>query len=256
MSATPPAGLKKSEMWPGFWIGPEHDRIGLYQESRKGFELRSTIWFGGDIGIDVDDPEVEDRLRIVSPESLPDTDLASVPAPFRWWVNSYGLHTPAALIHDRFIGAEEEIRALKGVTEQQIDRYFRYMLGALGIGVVRRWLIWSAVAVRTRLVSGLVLRVLFGLWAVAMLIGLFLTYRAIFEGGSWWLPLLLPLAAASLWGRQWGAGVAIAYLGIPTLLVPSLLAVLGIFGTALLDALGFAIRELRNAWRDVGGPKR
>ena len=40
------------------------------------------------------------------PVRLPRTDLASVPLPLRWLVSNYGVHTPAALIHDWMIDTE------------------------------------------------------------------------------------------------------------------------------------------------------
>ncbi|MEM9201043.1 MAG: DUF1353 domain-containing protein [Actinomycetota bacterium] len=237
MSVQPPPGLKPSTRWPGFLIGPDPDRITLSQISETQFVLQSTLWYTGELGVTPKNSDVEEALRSVSPAVLGPTDLASVPAPFRWWINTYGVHTPAALIHDRFIGDPAQMKQLSGLTEQDVDRCFRFMLGTLGVSKPRRWLIWAAVAVRTRLMSGMRRRIQMILWFALAVLGLFLTFRASQGAVSWWWPILLPIPSAALWGHQWGAGIAIAYIGVPTLGIPAVVAALGIVWSKALGAM-------------------
>ena len=82
--------------------------------------------------------DFEDALRTFDATPVPGeeettTDLASVPGPLRWFLGSYGVHTPAVLIHDRLIPTPPDM--VGRITEQQADRYMRFMLKALGV----RW---------------------------------------------------------------------------------------------------------------------
>ncbi len=211
---------------PGFIV--------LAQRSATSFELQSSIRFNGDTGLThlgISDDAIE-RLRRVDATELTDTDLASIPPPFRWWMNTYGIHTPAALIHDRYIGSPDGLP--EGVTEQHIDRYFRFMLRDLGVRFARRWLMWSAVALRTRCMSGGLRRLTLALWVLVSLVGTALLVASIATGSTWGIAagLLLPLPTSLLWGRQAGAGIISAYIGLPWLLLPSLIA--AVFGIAYL----------------------
>lgn len=84
------------------------------------------------------------------------TDLASVPS-FLWGViASYGRQTLPALVHDHLCAvAHAQPGPRRRRTRREADRLFRTMLAASGSGVLRRWLMWSAVR-------------LFGLPAVAV----------------------------------------------------------------------------------------
>ena len=185
-----------------------------------------------DIGNDDQLVELEHIIRVVEPEHLRDTDLASVPGPFQWWLNTYGLHTPASIVHDRFIGAPtpgdvDAQRAQAALTPQKFDTYYRHMLAATGVSWPRRWLVWSAVAIRTRSKdAGSTRRRFMYLWFLLCGVGI----TALVAGalmGSWaWVAasLLLPAAASVLWGSQWMAGLIIAYLGVPLVAPPTVLA--------------------------------
>jgi hypothetical protein len=78
------------------------------------------------------------------------TDLASVP-PFLWGViASYGRQTLPALLHDmlNFAAAQPgQPIAYRHRACREADRLFRTTLAASGSGVLRRWLMWSAVRV-------------------------------------------------------------------------------------------------------------
>lgn len=85
------------------------------------------------------------------------SDLASVPTPFMWLVPPNGVHTPAALVHDALVLAPgEPARHLPAdvvVTREEADTIFRDAMRELGVPVVRRWLMWTAVALATLMAS-------------------------------------------------------------------------------------------------------
>lgn len=208
--------------------------VRIAQSTDTHFQLESTIEYSGATGLEHKQPPLTEEawqlLRFVSPGDLPSTDLASVPAPMRWWVNTYGRHTPAALIHDRFIGLPEGLPQIlidSGIEEPEIDRYFRFMLGDSGVGFIQRWVMWSAVALRTRWTAGGLRRGGIVVWVALAAVGLFGAIWAALSGAVVVLLALVlapwPAARAS-WGRQWGAGVVASYLVFP-LLVPIAISV-------------------------------
>lgn len=75
------------------------------------------------------------------------TDMASVPWVFTWLVPRSGRFLPAAVLHDSLVlpgsysGPE--------VTRAEADRLFRVAMRGLGTGVIRTWLMWSAVTMAT-----------------------------------------------------------------------------------------------------------
>lgn len=220
MSSPPWAGAFRIE-------GEDEGHIPLKQLDRKEFALGASVTFvGAATGLEGKVPDdVIDDIRTVTPDQLPTTDLASVPGPLRWFVNRYGPHTPAALVHDRLIGV---VPAIEGLTDQDADRYFRFMLKAVGVRFVRRWVMWAATALRTRWYSRGWKRASLLVWLVASVAGTVLTVVALIDG-SWTLlavTVLAPFAFAVLWGRQYGAGVVAAYAA-PWIGPPSLAAVLG-----------------------------
>lgn len=190
-------------------VGDPADRVVLKQLDGTTFELGSTIVYVGErTGLEgkLDDATI-DALRWVSPERLPRTDLASVPPALRWFVGTYGIHTPAALIHDWMI--EKGPPVVGGLTPQYADRYFRFMLRDLGVRWIRRWLMWTAVALRTRWETGLRRRIMVMVWIVAALAGVSALVIGSFTGN---LPMVLvaltaPLIVSLLWGRQYPAGI-------------------------------------------------
>lgn len=237
--------------WPGFSVDAldgEHPRIRLEQIDRRTFRLGSTVRYLGPTGLDDLDADSDRRIRSVDPDTLPSTDLASIPGPLRWWINSYGAHTPAALIHDRFIGdtAPGDCGRPPGVSEQAIDRYFRFMLRELGVPFFRRWLMWAAVACRTRLHAGFLRRAGMIVWILLSLVGLGLFIDGVIAGdpAEMVFAAALPVPASLLWGRQPGAGLIIAYIGVPCLLPPTALAVPFLAIYALVEAIGTRCSEL------------
>lgn len=81
-----------------------------------------------------------------------ETDLASVPAVFAWLVPRSGRHLPAALLHDGLVhspGQEPSYVGEHEIDRVQANRVFRDAMADTGTGVVRRWLMWSAVTTAT-----------------------------------------------------------------------------------------------------------
>ncbi|NNE95055.1 MAG: DUF1353 domain-containing protein, partial [Acidimicrobiales bacterium] len=215
--------------------GENEGFIRLAQTTDTHFKLESRITYGGATGLEDRKPPLSDAswklLRNLEPADLENTDLASIPAPMRWWVNTYGRHTAAALIHDRFIGIPEGLpQPLKddGLGEEHIDRYFRFMLADSGIEFIPRWIMWSAVALRTRFMRGGGRRLMLIAWFLAALGGFVGLLWALRAGEPAWIAVFsfAPWPAAALWGRQWGAGMVASYVVFPFLLIPIALAIL------------------------------
>ena len=83
------------------------------------------------------------------------TDLTSVPALFTWLVPKTGAHLPAALLHDGLIWNPQQetptyiSTAGRTIDRVEADRIFRDGMGDTGTGLVRRWLVWTAVTLAT-----------------------------------------------------------------------------------------------------------
>ncbi|MEO7370810.1 MAG: DUF1353 domain-containing protein [Ilumatobacteraceae bacterium] len=153
------------------------------------------------------------------------TDLASIPRLMRWLVNTYGVHTLAAIIHDKLITEKANSGQLR--SDVVSDRFFREMLGMCGMPFFLRWIVWTAVAMRTRWAAGTYTRAKMILWGLSSVIGIVGSIWLAASGrwlgalafGAVWL-----LAAAALWGRQWGAAV-FAAIALPVI-VPAAVPVL------------------------------
>lgn len=215
--------------WNGSFV--VDDKVGgvihLRQVGVNEFDLESAIRYVGErTGLEgkVDD-DVLDNIREVGPATLPVTDLTSVPQSLRWFVSQYGTHTPAALIHDRLIGVSP---AIPGLTDVYADRFFRVMLHDVGIRFIRRWLMWAAVALRTRSKAGGIKLLSVFVWVLASLAGMSVAMTAVLKRD--WLLLLLtmlaPFVFALLWGRQYGAGL-VAALAAPWILPPTVFGTIG-----------------------------
>src|SRR3954454_4050222 len=86
--------------------------VDLVQDDEKNFLVTNAFRFGDRAVLDrieakidptfgVPAAVIEDARTYACPTSR--TDLASIPPFMRWFVNSYGKHTLAAIIHDRLI---------------------------------------------------------------------------------------------------------------------------------------------------------
>jgi hypothetical protein len=190
-----------------------------------------------------------------------ETDLASVPAVFAWLVPKTGAHLPAALLHDGLVYSPGQPPSYISADGHDIDRaeanrVFRDAMADTGTGVVRRWLMWSAVTTATMIhgrgthwnawrrvhyrVAAL------GTIAVIALLGIAATVD-LFDVRPPWIPpvpwmgeqglfaelaaggaaaVVLPFVLAITWGRFWKAG---AILGITlALLLHVSIAILGL----------------------------
>ena len=227
------------------------DGVVLEQIASKQFILRSTVRFNGVTGLEGRIPDAEvDTIRTVTPTTIGSTtDLASVPTPLQWLVSRYGVHTPAALIHDRFIGMSDDLRKCVGVgslTDAYTDRYFRFMLEAVGVRWLRRWMMWAAVALRTRWMSGPVKKILMIVWLLASVTGIGVAIVGIATGNWWWVVAssLAPVLFALLWERQYGAGLVAAYTAV-WVLPPTVLGAVGYVIYRLLEGIAGKLRALR-----------
>ncbi len=247
-------------LWgPDFAVtGPAGAAIPLEQVGAGTFALGDVrIVYGGDTGLDryvgshgLTAPCL-DAIRVIDQSRLPCTDLASVPRPLRWFVNTYGRHTPAALFHDFLVRTGDPSLQIPA---WMADRCFRFMLRAAGVPRFKRYIMWTAVALRTRATlqpwwHG----VLLGLWAILATAGMAsfaVGLVAVFRGQTSVLGLapfgvlavagVGPVIASALWGRQWGAGIVTAVTA-PWLVPTALVVVVGYAVYALVETVGAAI---------------
>lgn len=197
-----------------------------------------------------------------------ETDLTSVPALFAWLVPNAGAHLPAALLHDGLVYSPGQPASYVSTDGHDIDRVeanrvFRDAMADTGTGIVRRWLMWSAVTAVTMInargtdwsrwrrlhyrAAALVTFLAIALLGVAATVDLFDvrpdwippvpwmgeqgTLAELLAGGA--AGVTLPFLFALTWGQFWKAG---AILGITVaLLLHVSIAILGL--TALYQML-------------------
>lgn len=198
------------------------------------------------------------------------SDLTSVPGVFTWLVPKSGVHLPAALIHDGLVRAEgaEPDHLGADISRVEADRVFRDAMADSGTGVIRRWIVWTAVTLATMwaqqgtagsarlrayyrwvMVGTLGSIAWLGYQATADLVDRsgrwWCTYELVWIGGDeWWQELLsgavgavvIPLALSLLWGRFQRAGaIAGVMLGGLFHVSLALLALSGLY--VVLEAL-------------------
>lgn len=170
------------------------------------------------------------------------TDLTSTPALFTWLVPKTGAHLPAALVHDALVaggGGDPSYTSTQGhdIDRVEADRVFRDAMADTGTGVVRRWIVWAAVAAATIFVKGGLPWSPVARWAhrvgagASLAVIVYLGYCATGDlvdqrwplslplpwmgERAWWLEvvgglvgaIVIPLALSLLWGRFLRAGV-------------------------------------------------
>ncbi len=196
------------------------------------------------------------------------TDLTSVPALFTWLVPKTGAHLPAALLHDALVAGRTDPASYVStdghvVDRVAADRIFRDAMADTGTGVIRRWIVWTAVTVATVFVGRDVPWSRARHWsyrvaaAVTIVSIVYLGYSAtsdLFDRSwpgavdvpwmgdrPWWVEVVggfsgavvVPLALSLLWGRLRMAG-AIAGVVLAVLLHVTVgLAVIGTTYVAL-----------------------
>ena len=69
------------------------------------------------------------------------TDLVSVPSVFGWFIPRAGRYARAAVLHDHLWSV--------GVDHGEADRRFRAQLEHDGVSLLRRWIMWAAVRMRS-----------------------------------------------------------------------------------------------------------
>ena len=77
------------------------------------------------------------------PEGL-ETDFASVPRVFVWFLPRYGRYTKAAILHDYLW---REAVPTGELTLAEADGIFRRAMWELGVPFLRRWMMWGAVRI-------------------------------------------------------------------------------------------------------------
>ena len=180
------------------------------------------------------------------------TDLTSVPALFTWLVPKTGAHLPAALLHDALVAGRADPTSYVSTDGHDVDRVaadriFRDAMADTGTGVIRRWIVWTAVTVATIFVGREVPWTRARHWfyrvaaAVTIATILYLGYSSTSDlvdqswpgavdvpwmgERPWWAEvagglsgaIVLPLALSLLWGRLRMAG-AIAGVMLAVLL--------------------------------------
>ena len=208
------------------------------------------------------------------------TDLTSVPALFTWLVPKTGAHLPAALLHDALVAGPHDLSSYVSseghvVDRVTADRIFRDAMADTGTGVIRRWIVWTAVTVATIFVGREVPWSRARHWsyrvaaAVTILSILYLGYSStsdLFDRSwvgavdvpwmgdrPWWVEvagglsgaIVLPLALSLLWGRLRTAG-AIAGMMLAVLL--HVTVGLAVVGATYLALERLARRSPRVAW--------
>ena len=210
------------------------------------------------------------------------TDLTSVPALFTWLVPKTGAHLPAALLHDGLVWdpAKEEQTYVstdgRTINRVEADRIFRDGMADTGTGLVRRWLVWTAVTLATMWSRGgtserAFVRNYYRWIMPATLLSVgWLGYIAtadLFDRTDRWLwaydlpwmgegrflwelvtglagAIVIPLGLALLWGKFRRAGL-ISGIGVAVLIhvTVALLAVTGLYAV-----LEWACRKLSATW--------
>ena len=252
---------------PNFEISGSAATVALRQVTASEFEVPSTFRFCGDetladiaAAVRLQHPDGADVETMVDdartfPASSERTDLASIPRFLTWFENKYGRHTLAAIIHDRLILSGDPNRgALQSDTLS--DRFFRMMMIASGVPPLKAWIMWAAVAMRTRWAAQGLRRWSLVLWVVLATVGI--TMFVAFIGAvafDWTDPfgfspgivgaiaLIMPFLSAPLWGKQWGASFVAAIAAV-WILPPAVGALVGFLVYRVLETLvGPALRS-------------
>lgn len=249
----------------GFSVDDPDGNVGIVQLDEKNFWVTNAFRFShSEIERDLIEilmrgkggpSEAEarrmvDDARTFSPSIENPTDLASIPRFMRWFENSYGVHSLAAIIHDELITDEANGGPLGSDTLS--DRFFRQMMGSAGVPWLKRWIMWAAVALRSRFAAGGIRRLSVLLWLLLATFGIASFVSAV---GSWWfnwgqlldtwklllIAGVLPFASSVLWGRQLSASLVAA------------VAALWVLPGALFGIVGYGVyRLLERGARKLG----
>ena len=252
----------------GFTVDDPNGHVGIIQLDEKNFWVENAFQFGneeierdlvtklmrgekdkGQGKSEIEARRAVDDARRFTPNIENPTDMASIPRFMRWFENPYGAHTLAAIIHDELITPEPNGGKLGSDTLS--DRFFREMMRVSGVPWLKRWIMWAAVALRSRFAAGGIRRLSVCIWLVFAATGIASFVSAV---GSWlfdwgqladtWLLLLiagvLPFASSVLWGKQRGASLVAAVAAL--WILPA--ALLGIVGYGVYQLLEWGARKL------------
>jgi hypothetical protein len=216
------------------WASDRRAEVLLRQIDPKTFRLAQPFRY-------------DDGVRKFSIPEDDVTDLASVPRFLTWLVPRYGRHTLAALLHDH-------LQDDTSVTSEQADEIFRDAMGATGVPLVRRWVMWSAVALRTqwnmgglRKARALLWVAIFGLAALVLWPTVLTVLATSFGWGAVGFAGLaiagaavVPLVLSVVWGRLWRLGA----LGGMALMVFTVPVVLVLFALGVYVAVEWTVERL------------
>ncbi|RYB94986.1 DUF1353 domain-containing protein [Nocardioides oleivorans] len=259
---------------PGEPPDPDADpRIVLERHAEEGVEL-----FELERRLAYRDRHVGELLVPADPDFR--TDLTSVPALFTWLVPKTGAHLPAALLHDALVAGPDDppsYVSTDGVEVDRVeaDRIFRDAMADTGTGVVRRWIVWTAVTVATIFVGQPVPWTRARQWSYRVAAGVtiaviaYLGYSSTSDlfDRSWFLAtdvpwmgdrpfvvelagglagaIVVPLALSLLWGRLRMAG---AIAGVMLAVLLHVTVGLAVVATAYVALERLARRSPAAAW--------
>lgn len=236
-------------MWPSppyFSADGSAPQFVLRQVTDSTFELTEAFVYRPQ------PPRAEVAVNITT---LPKTDLASIPWFASWFVSRHGRHTPAALVHDCLVYGSRQRRDIAGRAAADLE--FRAALDELEVPPVRSRVMWAAVTFGTRWHTDWARRIALVIWLVAAVVGTGVFTVGVATGQ----PLVVlgaaaaPLLGASLWGRQYVAGLvaanALLFIG-----VPALACVVGYAVYWIVEQLVRLLRRLpkRNRGESLPGP--
>lgn len=224
--------------YSGFKVDSPDGRVSMAQASPKNFSVTTRFVFADADTLDKLHQEVmanghsdtEARAMVQDARGFGGdgemTDLASVPQFMAWFEMSYGRHTLAAMIHDRLITDGQPNTGALG-SDTLSDTFFRNMMGVAGVPTFKRWIMWAAVAMRSRWAAGGIRRATLVLWIASAVVGNVCAISAVGQGLFGWgrsfgaspwaligIALVLPVVAGFLWGKQFGASLVAAAAGI------------------------------------------
>ena len=172
------------------------------------------------------------------------TDLASAPGPLTWFVQRYGKHTLAALMHDQLVDQPE-------IEREWADTLFRDGLRDLRVRFVRRWIMWAAVSIGTLRKKARLRGAMAVVWLVPW-IAIPLALLVSLLRWEWFIPvhwsavLAIVLAgplflSAVFWARRYLVGVVSAYV-VMLLAIPTVAVALAKGIYTLIELVGERIR--------------
>ena len=233
-------GLANAGLLPLLQVSATEFEIGARLRFRNPTVERRVVEHLTKLGVFDDVAEREAAVQRAASYEPRDgtTDLASIPQFMRWLVNTYGRHTLAAIIHDKLITTTPNGGALR--SDVVSDRFFREMLGAAGMPFFLRWVVWTAVALRSRWSAGAAKRLKVLLWGLTSIVGIVGTIALLANDqavAAFGFGAGLLLVAAALWGRQWGAAV-VAAIALPWIAPAVVVVLIATVFFWLLDRIG------------------